>query len=242
MNKLLLVFLSGCLVILTPVWGQRSKKNPTADEILTNAVQTFGGVEDFRVTIDVEVSMERMQIPPMHALMQFKRPDKIHFDSQGFLFLPKEGMVLNPAYIQERYSTADRSIDTIDGMKHYKLLLVAKDPSARLLRLSAWINAANWTIRKVETTPYEGRTLTLLFEYSLEQEKYWMLLKTIASFGSVAGAQIQNEMLEMKKQALDDSPKPPSRNGSLTIKYSNYKVNQGIDDSVFEKKEVSRKQ
>jgi outer membrane lipoprotein-sorting protein len=126
-------------------------------------------------------------------------------------------------------------------LKHYKLLLVAKDQTTHLLRLNAWINADNWTIRKVETTPYEGRMLTLLFEYSFEQEKFWLLSKAVATFGSVAGGQPQNEILEMKKQALEDTPKPPSRNGMLTIQYSNYKVNQGIDDSVFEKKEAQGK-
>jgi outer membrane lipoprotein-sorting protein len=231
----------GYFVVVFPALGQKSKKIPTADEVLACAVQTFSGVEDFSATIDVEVAMERMQIPPMHATMQFKRPDKVHFDSQGFLFLPKEGMVLNPSLIQERYSTAGRSIDTLEGVKHYMLLLVAKNQTTHLLRLNAWINAENWTIRKVETTPYEGRMLTLQFEYAMEEGMYWLLSKTVASFGSITGAQGQNEMVEMKKQTLDDTPKPPSRNGTVTIKYSNYKVNQGIDDSVFGKKEVQGK-
>jgi len=241
MKKYLVFLVLGVLVAVGLTFGQKIKKNPTADEILGYAVQSFSGVEDFSVTIDVELKMERMQIPPMHATMLFKRPDKVHFDSQGFLFLPKEGMALNPSFLQERYSTAGSLQDTLDGVMQYKLLLVAKDQAAHLLRLNVWINPNAWTIRKVETTPYEGRMLSLQFEYEKQEEKYWLLSKTVASFGSVFQTQGQNDVLEMKKQALEDAPKPPSRNGMVIIRYSNYKVNQKIDDSVFEKKETQGK-
>jgi outer membrane lipoprotein-sorting protein len=150
-------------------------------------------------------------------------------------------MVLNPSFLQKHYTPAGYSIDTIDGAKQYKVLLVSKDQNTHLLRLHAWIDAAQWIIRKVETTPYEGRILTLQFEYALVEGKYWLLSKTVASFGSAAGTHGQVEIVEMKKQALDDTPKPPARNGIVTIRYSNYKINQKIDDSVFEKKEVQGK-
>ncbi len=75
-------------------------KNPTADEIMSNVVKGFEGVNDFIVNISADVNMERAQIPSMHATMYFKRPDKIHFDSPGFLLVPREGLAPNPALLQ----------------------------------------------------------------------------------------------------------------------------------------------
>ncbi len=220
----------------TFLFGQKSKQLPTADEVLANAVQAFNGVHDLIVNIDVEVQMERMQIPNMNAIMYFKKPNKLHFVSQGFLFLPKEGIIWNPSILQERYTSASFVIDTIDGITHYKLLLVAKDESIHLQRLSVWISSNNWTVRKIESSPYEGRTLTLEFFYLLVQNNFWLPEKSIATFASTVKSQGGSDFIDMKKQALDNAQLPSMRSGTLTIIYSGYKVNTGIDDSVFEQK------
>jgi hypothetical protein len=231
-----MILSAGLLLCFTFLYGQKNIKAPTADAVLTKAVQSFDLVNDLTTTIDVDIQMERLQIPKMHATMYFKKPDKIHFASQAFLFVPKEGVVWNPSILKERYTPASCQIDTIDNNVHYKILLVAKDASVHLQRLTAWINAENWAIRKIESLPYEGRTLVLNFFSILVQEKFWLPSKTVANFTSVGGSPGGNELIEMKKQALDIPQGPSLRNGMLTIVYSDYKVNSGIDDSVFEEK------
>ena len=70
--------------------------------MLSIAVEASVDVSDFTVTIDAEVNMEQVQVPNMHATMYFKKPDKIHFDSKGFLFVPRDGIMLNPAVLSDR--------------------------------------------------------------------------------------------------------------------------------------------
>ena len=225
------------VMMFSSMYGQRNLK---PEKVLENAVQALSDIRDFTVAIDISLNMERMQIPRMHATMYFKQPDKVHFDSQGFLFLPKEAIVLNPSILQERYTIASTSPDTIDGEKQYKLLLVAKEQTAHLLRLFCWINPSNWTISKIETTPYEGRTLTFKFSYVFEENKYWLLSKTVASFQSNTEKQSEPDLIEMKKQMIDETRMPAMRNGTVTIVYSDYKVNTGLDDSIFESKNTHK--
>jgi outer membrane lipoprotein-sorting protein len=153
-----------------------------ADVILARVVEGFIGVMDFTVTIDAEVNMERVQVPKMNATMYFKRPDKINFTSQGFLMIPRDGLALNPAVLSERYDASFVGADKIDGQKMYKLQLAAKETKTKIRQLYAWIDPANWTISKLETIPYEGRTLSIVFTYVLLPEKFWLPSKLVVTF------------------------------------------------------------
>jgi outer membrane lipoprotein-sorting protein len=218
--------------------AQSAPKALTAAEMMSNVVRGFEGVNDFVVDIVAEVKMERAQIPKMSATMYFKRPDKIHFDSRGFLLVPREGLALNPASLQERYAASLAGADTIDGKVLFKLLLAAKSETTRLRQLSLWVDPSNWTIAKIETVPYEGRTLTLHFSYELQLGKYWLPSKLVASFGAVsAEGKEAKENLPQPAKELENIRHAVPRNGTVTIAYSNYRVNVGLDDAIFETKE-----
>jgi outer membrane lipoprotein-sorting protein len=228
---IVIVLITGCTFAQGPV------KTPPAGEILDRVVKGFSGVQDFSVSVEAEVKMERFQAPKMIAAIFFKRPDKIHVASEGFFFIPREGIDLNPAVLQERYDASFGKDDTINGQKVYKLQLAAKETKTRLRQLYVWVDPSNWTIAKIETIPYEGRTLSMSFNYEYLQEKFWLPSRLVASFGSTTEAEKQsgdsvsqiNGQFEQRQHGLP-------RNGSVTIQYSNYKVNTGIDDSVFEDK------
>jgi outer membrane lipoprotein-sorting protein len=224
-------------MIFKPTYGQRAVKNSTADDLLTKAIHVFSVVNDFTVTIDAEIQMERVQIPKMNAVMYFKKPDKIHFSSQGFLAVPREGIVMNPSFFRERYTVASMVLDTVHENNQFKIMLNAKENKSRLRDVAIWINPANWTVSKMETIPYEGRVLTVSFSYACIEEKYWLLSKMVAGFTS-----------ESEKPAADSPSSPDQqfesmqrsipRTGTVTVLYSNYKVNTGLTDELFEKKET----
>jgi outer membrane lipoprotein-sorting protein len=218
--------------------AQPATKTQTADEMLSNVVKGFAGVKDFIVHIVAEVKMDRAQIPDKNATMYFKRPDKIHFDAKGFLLVPREGLAPNPALLQERYAASLAGADTVDGKVLFKLLLAAKHETTRLRQLSVWVDPSNWTIAKMETVPYEGRTMTLRVSYELQQGKYWLPSRSVISFGSLApSGKSTREELPQAAQQLEELKFAGPRNGTVTITYSNYRINVGLDDSIFEKNE-----
>jgi outer membrane lipoprotein-sorting protein len=223
-------------IMLQSVFTQRASKIQDADEILTKVVKGVEGVKDFSAVIDAEVNMERMQIPKMHADLFFKKPDKVHFSSKGFLLVPREGVALNPAVLQEHYLTSSAMVDTMDGKKLFKLLLAAKDPKTRLRSLSIWVDPMNWTVTKMETIPYEGRTLSMVFTYEFQQEKYWLPSKLIVSFASESD-KTQKDSSAPQENQFEGMQRSMPRSGTVTVVYSNYKVNSGLSDEIFEKKE-----
>ena len=223
--------------VLSFVHAQKKGKTSNANVIMDKVVQVFEAVNDFSVSVEAEIKMERVQIPKMNAKFYFKKPNKIHFSSQGFLLVPREGVVPNPSYLREHYDAAFIEEDIIEGKKFYKLQLAAKDIKTRLRQLYIWIDGANWTIVKTETIPYEGRTLTMLFTYQLQQDKYWLPSKVVVNFGSTI--ETENSSVDSTNQGgnqLGQLQRGMPRTGSISINYSDYKINYGIDDSIFEGK------
>ena len=220
---------------LNSSYAQRSIKIQNTDEILAKVVQGFEGVNDFSAVIDAEINMERIQIPKMHADLFFKKPDKVHFSSKNFLLVPREGFALNPAVLQDHYLTTSVIEDTVDGKNLFKLLLTAKDSKTRLRTLSVWVDPMNWTIAKIETIPYEGRTLSMLFTYECQQGKYWLPSKLIVLFASESDKTQKDSSTPIDNQ-LEALQRSVPRSGTVTVVYSNYNINIGLTDELFEKK------
>ncbi len=224
-------------LVLNTTFAQKASEVLNADTILARVVKEFADVRDFVVTIDAELKMERVQVPKMHATMDFKKPDKVHFTSQSFLFVPREGITLNPAVLSERYDASFLGTETFDGRMLYKLQLAAKEKKTRLRQMYAWIDSTHWTVAKIETIPHEGRTLSLVFTYEFVQEKFWLPARIIFTFGStMEGERVANDSISQPSEQFDQMQRGMPRNGSVTILYSNYKVNVGLEDAIFEEK------
>jgi outer membrane lipoprotein-sorting protein len=233
--------IAGIILFFMLVFNSTFAKNlsvvPDIDTLLSKVVEEFAGIQDFIAVIDAEVKMEQVQVPNMHAKMYYKRPDKIHFDSQGFLFVPRDGIALNPALLSQRYDASLIGTDTLSGKIFYKLQLAAKEKKTKLRQMYAWIDPANWTITKIETIPYEGRTLTMIFTYGFVNEKFWLPVKIVFTLGSTGEREKgPDDSGTQQDDRFDRMQRTMPRNGSVTIQYSDYKVNSGIDDSVFTEK------
>ncbi|MBI4429772.1 MAG: outer membrane lipoprotein-sorting protein [Ignavibacteriales bacterium] len=212
----------------------------SGDAILRNVEKNAEGVQDFTVTLEGEIDMERLRVPRTTATMFYKKPDKVAFDSQGFGLVPREGVLLNATVLRQRYNSTIVGDDTANGRKVLKLQLVAKDPKTRLRELQLLVDAANWVIVRAQTTPYEGRVLTLEFSYRKESETYWLPRTMRATFGTT--------VVPVERPRLDSNPAPAGqleemqrstpRSGSITINYTNYRINTNLPDSLFQAKEA----
>jgi outer membrane lipoprotein-sorting protein len=217
--------------------AQKRSETQNGDTILAKVVKGFAEVQDFVVTIDAEIKMERVQVPKMHAMMYFKMPDKVHFTSQGFLFVPRDVVIMNPVVLSQHYDASFIGTDTLEGRMLYKLQLAAKAKKTKLRQMYAWIDPMHWTIAKIETIPYEGRTLSTVFVYEFAQDKFWLPSKMIVTFGSTTeGEKTESDSTSQPSDQFNHMQRSMPRNGMVTISYSNYNVNAGIDDAVFEEK------
>ena len=222
-----------CLLLVPQVVPQGL---PSGNEVLQRVEKATEGVNDYEVKLQADVHLERVRIPRASATMYFKKPDKIHFDSPGITMMPREGIAINSAALLEQYSAQMVGEDTAHGMEVYKMQLAAKSASARLRQLFVWVNPQRWTIVRMQTIPYEGRVLTMDFQYGLQEGKYWMPVFLTAQFeltGDRQEASSQPDSTQSRQTPLDEMQPHAPRSGSIAIAFTDYRINVGLSDDLF---------
>lgn len=218
-------------------YGQKAS-GLTGPVIMQNVEKGFEGVKDFIATLEADVDMERVRMPKMNATLYFKKPDKVHLVSPNFAMLPREGIILNPAVLRERYGITLRGQDTVNGTECYRLFLTAKESRIRPAELHLWINPAGWTIARMESTPYQGRFLRLDMKYASQGGGIWLPEMLTAKFEAPARDTSSVPLdLDIQAEPRPEQPRRPPRSGKITVRYRDYKVNVGLGDEIFEKKE-----
>jgi outer membrane lipoprotein-sorting protein len=223
--------------------GQKKSQESAGSVILQNVARGNEGIQDFVATIEAKVDMERLRVPKMNATLYFKKPDKVHFDSPGFAMLPREGVVLNVGALRTRYNATIVEEESVDGKKLLKMQLTGKDQVVRPRQLFVWVDQTVWTIAKMESVPYQGRILRLEFTYATQSGGYVLPQTLKASFESSGRDSTQRPLdldLPNTPQLGDLNQRVP-RSGSIFVKYLDYKINTGLSDDIFEKKENSPK-
>jgi len=225
------------ILIIGATFQARTQRLPSGADVLHRLVQGVEGVDDYTVNLQADLHMEHIRIPRAAATMYFKKPDKIHFDSPSIALMPREGVAFNSAAVLEQYTAQMIGEDTAAGLKVYKLQLAAKSASVRLRQLFVWVDPTNWTMVRMQTIPYEGRILTVDFVYGLQEKKYWMPVSMDAEFGLVGDARTTKSSQADSSTAPENPadqmiPRAP-RSGSLSITYSDYRINTGLSDDIF---------
>ena len=236
-NAVLMILLICCT--LPTASGQKKTQESAGSVILQNVARGNEGIQDFVAKIEAKVDMERLRVPKMTATLYFKKPDKVHFDSPGFAMLPREGVVMNAGTLRTRYNAEVVGEESVEGKKLLKLRLTGKEQNIRPQQLFVWIDQTSWTIAKMESVPYQGRILRLEFTYATQSGGYVLPQTLKASFEATVRDSTQRPLdLDMPAASqLDELRQRVPRSGSITVQYLEYKINVGLSDAIFEKKE-----
>lgn len=229
MRSLVLIF----LLFITEIFSQQK----IADELINSVITNFNRVKDYEVDIDIKVDVEFLKVPESKAKIYFKQPDKIRLKSDGFALLPKDGLDFSPAALAKKDYTAIYEQDVmLNGIKTSVVKVIPVGEQSNIILSTLWIDPINKVIRKVESTTKTNGTFTIELFYD-EAMKYPLPEKMVFSFNI--------DKLNLPKAFSNDGNPPKKRKrvpdaptkGNVIVKYSNYKVNIGIPDSVFEEKQ-----
>lgn len=221
------------LLFITEIFSQQK----IADELINSVITNFNRVKDYEVDIDIKVDVEFLKVPESKAKIYFKQPDKIRLKSDGFALLPKEGLDFSPAALTKKDYTAIYEQDVIlNGIKTSVVKVIPVGEQSNIILSTLWIDPINKVIRKVESTTKTNGTFTIELFYN-ETMKYPLPDKMIFSFNidklNLPKAFSNDGNLPKKRKRVPDAP----TKGNVIVEYSDYKVNVGIPDSVFEEKQ-----
>jgi hypothetical protein len=200
--------------------------------LLDRVQASYQRVNDYKVEIEATVAMQGLSVPKMKATMYFKKPDKVHIESDGFAMLPRDAVGFNPAtFRKDEYDAVIQGEESIRGTQCVKLKLLARADSIRLQRATLFVDATRDLVLRMDADPGEGASVQADFTYKKFNGKYWLP----ESIEIVMASPMRFRSPNMKKQAKGEDSK-----ATVSIRYRNYVVNKGLSDSLFENKKMKK--
>jgi len=223
---------------MIPVWvialilatGVGMVQEPSGEKILENVERTMEGVKDYTATLDIVADIEGFSVPPMKVTMYFKQPDKVHFESEGFALIPREGLAMGPASLRANFRVDHVSWDTVHGARAYRLTLLPRSERTRARRVEVLVDPEHWTAERIVTKTVEGRSIAATFHYA-QVEECWLPSHLNVTFASAE--KDSSEIPPWEEQSRTTRRRRGPLKGTLEIRYSNYRVNTGLSDQLF---------
>lgn len=226
MKRIILILLIFCFTSFS------QSKDPNV--ILNKVKEKFNTVKDYVVDVKIKIDVEFIKAPVTEAKIYFKQPDKIHFESENFALLPKEGINFSPsALLKDNYTAVYSKEDTVDGFKTSVVKVIPLNEQSKIVLTTLWIDQKDELIRKIETTAKTGGTFSIELKYN---NNFNYPLPSHMEFNFNVDRMnipqgINSDLQEDKKRSNGEK-----RSGKVIIDYSNYKINEGIPDRIFEEK------
>jgi outer membrane lipoprotein-sorting protein len=210
-----------------------------ADVILDRIVSKINSVKDYSVDANIKANIPLIKILPVKASIYFKQKDKFKVVSKGIAILPKQGFTDVNSFLMKKntYMTVDGGVKTIDDVKTNLVTVIPTNENSEFVLAKLWIDTKNDLIIKSQITTRSSGTVTVDYSYGTEAEyglpnqlvfdidvKKFKLPKSVAA---------DLNKTEKRKQKTD---KNKDQKGTITIKLSNYKINNGISDEFFKSK------
>lgn len=225
---------------------------PTADSVLDSLEQNYNRIEDYYVRIEISIKTPILRMPRKRVNFWFKQPNLTKVETKGFAAIPKSGMISSPIDLFDNLNNIsvigaeyynDKQVWILHGNLKPDSLMFGKmgNIDKKLdLSMKLWVDRNIWTLIKSETWMDTVKVVEIQSEYKLIGENIYLPKETVINFeyaGSVPPG-IEKTIGEKHKfgnMKTDTSEKKMS--GSISLKFSDYKVNKGIEDTFFEEEE-----
>ncbi len=206
------------------------------DVILNNLKEAALKINDYVVDVNIKVDVDFLKVPDAAARIYFKQPDRIHFESESFALLPKDGLNFSPAsLLKGNYTAFYEKEDEVDGHKTSVIKVIPLGETDNVILSTLWVDQSKNVLRRIESTTKVNGTFLIELNYPDIKSEIILPSEMIFTFNVDKlnlPRTITGEIEPDKKQ----KPGSSLTTGKVMITYSNYKVNRGIPDSVFEKK------
>ncbi len=231
MKRGLRIWMLAALVLAS---GGVYARTMTAQEIVNRAADEYDRVKDYTVDAKVAVSAPDVHVPVTNVKVYFKKPDKLHVESKsGFAVLPKQGLVAgNP--LRNLVKNSGLSLAGSERALNrdcYLIKAVLDQGGGQTARARIYIDKERWVVVQMFVDARTGPSLRLSIWYSRIGGKYWMPSKSLAV---VEFPRMQMDP-DARNKVTEDKTKP-SKPSTVTVQFSNYKINVGLSDKIFRKK------
>jgi outer membrane lipoprotein-sorting protein len=216
------------LFLLSPEFIQ-AQEDPT--RYLDTLEKKYSGLKDYMVDVNVHFDVEALKAPDMQAKLYYKTPEKIKVESKNVFFFPKEGGYFNPSLFKKKdFDVRPLEHLTYEGRRAVKLRLTPTETNRHHQGFVLTLDTDRNLIREISTSPSEGRTIRAVIEYG-----------KFADFELPVHIELHLDIPSVEPNGMKEfgsfSQRSKRITGKVEIAYSNYKVNSGLRDEIFNEAE-----
>jgi len=222
---------------------------PSADSILDSLEQTYNRIEDYYARIDVSIKTPMLRMPRKRVDFWFKQPNLTKVETKGFAAIPKSGLISSPIDLFDNLSNImvigaeyyeEKQVWILQGELLPNSLMfqnMNRVEDSNKLTMKMWIDLINWSLIKSETWMDTMKIVEISSIYKSFPDNVNLPIETKLLFNYRSDMMPQMVNLHSSNSPIAKSNEQDSTkvmSGSITMTYSKYKINQGIDDVFFE--------
>tara|TARA_Y100000768_G_scaffold356888_1_gene311588 strand:- start:370 stop:1107 length:738 start_codon:yes stop_codon:yes gene_type:complete len=244
-----LKFLVAALIISQAIANQ--EEDDYAKAIIEKTESQYRSIKDYQVKMTISMKIPAFRMPKKKYTVFFKQPNKLEIKSRGFGLLPRTGMFTSPS--ENFDNLTDVAVDKNSlNLKENRVVLrgnlivdslAIKMPNdyAKVTfkpTVDVTIDTSHWVITEVVTKIDTIKIMQINNEYGFVDGDHFLPVRSTVEY-FVKDARISKWLKkdigsfignQQKTDIQDDMVK-----GKITVLYNKYKVNRGIDESVFKK-------
>ena len=227
------------------------EENKKATEIINKTEQRFRMINDYQVNMVISINIPAFRMPKKKYTVFFKQPNQVQIKSKGFGLLPRTGMFTPPS--ENFNNLTDVTINhTADSLGYGSVMLrgnlivdslAIKMPNdyAKLTfkpTVDVVIDTSQWVITRVVTKIDTIKIMEINNIYDFVDGSYFLPIRSTVEY-FVKDARISKWLKKDigtiigNQQSID--PVSDMGRGEISVTYDKYKVNRGINDSIFKK-------
>ncbi len=227
------------------------EENNNATEIINKTEQRFRMINDYQVNMVISINIPAFRMPKKKYTVFFKQPNQVQIKSKGFGLLPRTGMFTPPS--ENFNNLTDVTINhTADSLGYGSVMLrgnlivdslAIKMPNdyAKLTfkpTVDVVIDTSQWVITRVITKIDTIKIMEINNIYDFVDGSYFLPIRSTVEY-FVKDARISKWLKKDigtiigNQQSID--PVSDMVRGEISVTYNKYKVNRGINDSIFKK-------
>lgn len=256
MKKILLVlFISG---LLAQTENEPFSLFPSTVIVLDSLANNYNQIEDYYVQIELSIQTPMLRMPRKKVDFWYKKPSFTKAEAKGFAAIPKSGLVSSPVDLFDNLNNVkvvgaeylnDSQVWILRGTLHPDSLTfknIDKYNNNLELSMRLYVDREKWILVRSETWMDTTRVLEIDSEYINVIDNIYLPKETVVKFEYSKDLTTElddsfhsnNQVMNMKKDMMLDSEtgedlKDTKFDGIITLKFSKYKVNQGLEEDLF---------
>lgn len=221
------------LVLFITLNSPNYSEAQTASQIINKVNTNFNKVNDYTADMSIHLDVSFVKMKDIMAKVYFKKPKKFKVKAEGIMLLPKQ----NPNNIQamledtSSYSAIKTGTVITNGVNTSIITVIPNSDTADLILGKFWIDANKGVILKSHLTTRSNGNLEIEHFYGVNSN-YALPDKLIFTI-ETSKFKLPKALVVDLGSSTEDSKKEDNKKGKITIVFSNYIVNKGVDDKIF---------